>query len=169
MISEALSTFRKKINLQAFLVTLFSVILVVVYILLRFYTDPVIQGIAWITGLFGAFLGISAWIRRMQLLRLVKRKTDPDQTVRDVETFLTKQSEEFHAGTPVRISIAIVLALGMVLSIHFRPDSFYTGAIIMAFVAMILTALFMGWMNMQYLMMLQDLKHAKRDQTSDIS
>ncbi len=169
MISEALSTFRKKINQQTFIVALLGAALVVLYLFLRSHADPVIQGFAWIAGLFGVFLGIQAFIRRYQMLQVLLRHPGPDQTIIQVEKFLTEQSNTFKAGTPVRISIAIVLALGMVLSIFFRPESFYTGAIIMAFIAMILISMLMSWTHMRQLMMLQDLKHAQRDQPSDIS
>lgn len=69
----------------------------------------------------------------------------------------------------LRLMAAVVLLAGFLLLLFLKPDAWYSGYIFTGFIGLVLLSMLKGWMLMKDGMMLQDIKHAIRDQTSGIS
>lgn len=168
---ELISTFRKKISFHSLLILLLLTAILILMIYLRtgpLKAGPFSEGLVSVLFLVLFFTGYFTFIRRKNYLKILD-PADPVKSLNDFEKYFTTDYQLFRSTDIMRIVIGGILTLVLLLSVYYKPHTFFTGTVFGIWLGLILLSMMKGWMLMRDGMMLQDLKHARKDQTSEIS
>lgn len=171
MPGELISTLRKKISLHSLLILLLLAVILILMIYLRtgpLKAGPFYEGMISILFLVLFFTGYFTFIRRKNYLKILD-PADPVKSLHDFEKYFTTDYQLFRSTDIVRIVIGGILTLVLLISVYYKPHTFFSGTIFSIWLGLILLSMMKGWMLMRDGMILQDLKHSQKDQTSEIS
>ncbi len=164
---ELISTFRKKLSLHTLLILLL-IVSVMAGLFIYGSIEPFWKGASIMARLLLAFLAHFVIMRRISLYKIWD-VGDPDRTLIQFESVAEKKHKAFHKTTMMRSIAGMILTLGLLLLVLYNPHSIWTGQIFILWLAWIVWPMILGWILMKEQMMVQDLKHSSRDQTSEIS
>src|SRR5687768_16032492 len=171
MPSVLISTFRKRISFHSNLSLILLAVLAIgmfAFIVSIDTFNPFVKGAFSISILIFLFAGTAILDRKSTRLKTLNR-SDPGQTIIDLESHIEKERKMYQQTQLLRLIAGVVSLAGFFASLFLKPDAWYNGYVFMGFIGLTLMSMLHGWMLMKDGMMLQDIKHALRDQTSGIS
>lgn len=164
---EEISTFRKKISFNYYLVI---AVLSIAVVLSFFVSTPnvVLKHAVSTTGVLLVIIIIQSFVRRKHLLEVL-HPDKPDQTIEELQKLLEQDIRTFKGTSGVRLVIGFVLMVAMIFLIIYKPGLSLTGSVAVTWLVIILYSMMKSWSLMKDQMMLQDIKHSMNDHTSAIS
>ena len=133
-----------------------------------FKAGPFYEGMISVLFLVLFLTGYFTFIRRKNYLKILDA-ADPAKSLTDFEKYLNSEKEYFRGGDMGRLILGAFMMIALLLLLFYRPHHSITGIVFGGFIGLILLSMMKGWMLMRDGMMLQDLKHSQKDQTSEIS
>ena len=171
MPSELISTFRKKISTYSTWLLILLTVLAIGLFVIRFLIDtfnPFLKGVFSLSILIFIFAGSAILDRKSSRLKILN-PSDPQRTVTDLQSLIESERSLYQQTQMLRLSAGFILLAGFFALLFLKPDAWFNGYVFTGFVGLVLLSMLKGWMLMMDGMMLQDIKHALKDQTSDIS
>ena len=171
MPSELISTFRKNISFYSTLtVCLLAILLPLPFIYRKVIAneDPFAEGA--LSALFVLTLLTIGLVLDRKSSRLKSLDpANPNATVVALENELGKDHGYLRNAKIPLLGFGFASMSGLLLMIFFKGDPYLTGLIFTHTFGIILLPMMRGWTLMKDGMMLQDIKHAIKDHTSEIS
>jgi len=169
---ELIFTFRKKISFSSsWMLVLLSVCviaLIVYYLSIDMSDQPFFEGLIQASGFVLAVFISLVFNRRKESLKKLN-PANPSSSIEDYEKYLNSEKEYFMGATLGRLILGAFMVIALLLLLFYEPHHNITGIVFGGFIGSILLSMIKGWMLMRDGMMLQDIKHSQKDQTSEIS
>lgn len=163
---ELISTFRKKIHRSTLLALL---VLLAVLIFSFFYEIPKTNlfDLNNLLSVWPIAFGIYIYVRRVRLLDMFKNK--PEEVVTELEEYLERKNLYLNKTRMIIFVVMGVLLVATLYKVFFSNNHERIGNVVLIWAAAIVFFALDAWVLMKDRMMLQDLKHAIRENYSEIS
>ncbi len=130
--------------------------------LLKFnWMKSISSGLVWVG------LGFLWYLLHHRYLMLSHFSTLNEDAAERLENYLKAKQKKWFDLYLAKMGGMCLLALIMLMLLFFWRESVWTGIVTSLFITLLLAMIFKGWMDFNDELLLQDIKHSIRDQTSE--